>query len=44
MGFIVKQSWGGKENGFGLADCCKEHPEKVKKKFMSLLLEITCSQ
>ncbi|XP_011497625.1 PREDICTED: E3 ubiquitin-protein ligase HUWE1 [Ceratosolen solmsi marchali] len=24
----LAESWGGKENGFGLADCCKEHPEK----------------
>ncbi|XP_020278772.1 E3 ubiquitin-protein ligase HUWE1 isoform X2 [Pseudomyrmex gracilis] len=25
----LAESWGGKENGFGLADCCKEFPEKV---------------
>ncbi|XP_011638354.1 E3 ubiquitin-protein ligase HUWE1 isoform X5 [Pogonomyrmex barbatus] len=24
----LAESWGGKENGFGLADCCKEFPEK----------------
>ncbi|KAL7301215.1 hypothetical protein TKK_0006181 [Trichogramma kaykai] len=24
----LAESWGGKENGFGLADCCKEHPDK----------------
>ncbi|KAK0081548.1 hypothetical protein PV325_011960 [Microctonus aethiopoides] len=24
----LAESWGGKENGFGLADCCKEHPNK----------------
>ncbi|XP_046484252.1 E3 ubiquitin-protein ligase HUWE1 isoform X1 [Neodiprion pinetum] len=24
----LAESWGGKENGFGLADCCKEQPEK----------------
>ncbi|XP_014203791.1 E3 ubiquitin-protein ligase HUWE1 isoform X2 [Copidosoma floridanum] len=24
----LAESWGGKENGFGLADCCAEHPEK----------------
>lgn len=27
------QSWGGKENGFGLADCCREQPEKVRLPF-----------
>ncbi|XP_063994967.1 E3 ubiquitin-protein ligase HUWE1 isoform X2 [Diachasmimorpha longicaudata] len=25
----LAESWGGKENGFGLADCCKEHPDKA---------------
>ncbi|KAL6427455.1 hypothetical protein ACFW04_008764 [Cataglyphis niger] len=25
----LAESWGGKENGFGLADCCKEFPEKA---------------
>ncbi|XP_070171266.1 E3 ubiquitin-protein ligase HUWE1 isoform X5 [Polyergus mexicanus] len=25
----LAESWGGKENGFGLADCCKEFPEKT---------------
>lgn len=25
---LFLQSWGGKENGFGLADCCKEYPDK----------------
>ncbi|XP_034939530.1 E3 ubiquitin-protein ligase HUWE1 isoform X2 [Chelonus insularis] len=24
----LAESWGGKENGFGVADCCKEHPDK----------------
>ncbi|XP_043484818.1 E3 ubiquitin-protein ligase HUWE1 isoform X4 [Leptopilina heterotoma] len=24
----LAESWGGKENGFGLADCCKEYPDK----------------
>ncbi|XP_012277229.1 E3 ubiquitin-protein ligase HUWE1 isoform X2 [Orussus abietinus] len=24
----LAESWGGKENGFGLADCCKENPDK----------------
>ncbi|XP_076681578.1 HECT, UBA and WWE domain containing E3 ubiquitin protein ligase 1 isoform X3 [Andrena cerasifolii] len=24
----LAESWGGKENGFGLAECCKEYPDK----------------
>ncbi|XP_076294389.1 HECT, UBA and WWE domain containing E3 ubiquitin protein ligase 1 isoform X2 [Lasioglossum baleicum] len=24
----LAESWGGKENGFGLAECCKEFPDK----------------
>ncbi|XP_029040981.2 LOW QUALITY PROTEIN: E3 ubiquitin-protein ligase HUWE1 [Osmia bicornis bicornis] len=25
---LLAESWGGKENGFGLAECCKEYPDK----------------
>ena len=38
----ISQSWGGKENGFGLAECCQDLPIQViwsRGKLMSMCLK-----
>lgn len=34
--FSFLQSWGGKENGFGLAECCRDLPMTVRFLFFSV--------
>lgn len=35
--FNLFQSWGGKENGFGLAECCQNLPITVRIKTSSYI-------
>ena len=49
QGLIIRlthlaESWGGKDNGFGLAECCSDLPIEVSVEIIIVLLLLTSNQ